>query len=374
MKILVISHSAVIERYQQKFEFLANRLGHEVLLVIPKTWVEGGQQMVHGRDRVKGNLRVRALTCFLRPSLRRHFYWGLTSIAKKMRPDLIYAEEEPQARVADQAAMIAKRRDAKFIFFTWENIPQVYRGEKKRIEERIYRQSDGAISGNQAGREILQNNGYQKPIEIIPQYGVDPDFFHWTEASILRKTLKLENRFIIGYVGRLLPEKNIASLLQTLTALPSASTLVLIGNGPEQATLEKRSQELRLGDRVKFIPAVSYEQMPQYFSLFHVLVLPSITTQRWKEQFGRVLIEAMACGIPVIGSDSGEIPRVIGGAGLIFPEGNITRLVQNLQLIYSRPAQARKFSQLGRSRVEALFTNEKIAERLGFFFKKITTT
>ncbi len=371
MKILVISHSAVIERYQQKFDFLANKLGHKVWLIIPKAWLEGGQQLVRGANRQKGNLTVLALTCLLRPRLRSHFYLGLSSVAKKIKPDLIYAEEEPQAQVTNQVCHIAHRQGARFVFFTWENIRQIYQGWKKEIETRVYRQSDGAIVGNQDGREILQKNGYKKPVEVIPQYGIDPDFFQPQDATCLREKLKLEARFIIGYVGRLLPEKNIATIMQALALLPENTTLLLIGNGPERAALEGLSQKLRLDRQVKFIPAIKYEEMPQYFNLFDALVLPSIATAKWKEQFGRVLIEAMACGVPVIGSASGEIPNVIDSAGLIFPEGDVNKLAAHLKQLQADPGLAEKLGQAGLARVRSLFTNEKLAERTDNFFKKL---
>lgn len=373
MKILVISHSAVIERYQQKLEILANKFDHQVCLVIPKTWVEGGQQIVRGQERQVGNLTVKTLSCLLQPRLRRHFYLGLPAVAKKFQPDLIYTEEEPQAKVTGQALKLVRQLRAKFVFFTWESIPQVYRGWKKQLEDAAYEQSDGAIAGNQAGREILQKNGYRHSVEVIPQYGVDPNFFRQLDATKLRQTLRLGDQFIVGYVGRLLPEKNIASLLHAMTFLPKNVILFLIGNGPELATLEKESRELGLAARVKFFPAVKYEKMPEYFNLFDVLVLPSVTTPKWKEQFGRVLIEAMACGVPVVGSASGEIPNVIGDAGLIFPEGDTSKLVEHLKQVYANRNLAKKLARNGLMRVHNLFTNEKLAERLDNFFRTIIT-
>ncbi len=373
MKILVISHSAVVERYQQKYEFLADKLGYQVCLIIPKTWMEGGQQLVHGRSRRAGNLTVQTLTCLLRPRLRRHFYLGLSAAAKKFQPDLIYAEEEPQAKVTGQALKLARQLRAKLVFFTWENIPQVYSGWKKRLEATVYQQSDGAITGNQAGREILQKNGYCHPVEVIPQYGVDPNFFRQLDATKLRQTLKLGDQFVVGYVGRLLPEKNIASLLEAMVSLPKNATLLAIGNGPARAALDCQSQELGLAARVKFIPAVKYEEMPEYFNLFDVLVLPSVATPKWKEQFGRVLIEAMACGVPMVGSQSGEIPNVIGEAGLIFPEGDTRKLAERLKQLYSDRDLAAKLARNGSTRVHDLFTNAKLAERLDNFFRTIIT-
>lgn len=371
MKILVISHSAVIERYQQKFEFLANKFSHRVYLIIPKTWVEGGQQLVRGKDRRAGNLTVQTLTCLLRPRLRRHFYLGLSAVAKKLQPDLIYAEEEPQAKVTGQALKLARQLRAKFVFFTWENIPQVYSGWKKRIEEMVYRQSDGAITGNQAGREILRKNGYRHLVEVIPQYGVDPNFFRQLDATKLRQTLKLGDQFVVGYVGRLLPEKNIGSLLEAMASLPQNVTLLLIGNGPERAALEKQSQESGLAARVKFIPAIKYEEMPEYFNSLDVLVLPSVATPKWKEQFGRILVEAMACGVPVVGSRSGEIPNVIGDAGVVFPEGDVNKLSEAIKRLYRDRETGKRLARAGQRRVQNLFTNAKLAERLDNFFRTI---
>ena len=66
------------------------------------------------------------------------------------------------------------------------------------------------------------------------------------------------------------------------------------------------------------LPQIPSDQVAVEMRKLHALVLPSRTTPRWKEQFGRVLIEAMACGVPPVGSDSGEIPHVIDDAGLVF--------------------------------------------------------
>jgi len=89
--------------------------------------------------------------------------------------------------------------------------------------------------------------------------------------------------------------------------------------------------------------------------------LPSLTRPNWKEQFGRVLIEAMACGVPVIGSDSGEIPNVIGDAGLIFPEGDIVALRDSIARMLADPERRARYAEAGRQRVLAEFTQAQIA-------------
>jgi glycosyltransferase involved in cell wall biosynthesis len=102
------------------------------------------------------------------------------------------------------------------------------------------------------------------------------------------------------------------------------------------------------------------------------LALPSLTTARWKEQFGRVLIEAQACGVPVVGSDSGAIPEVIGKEGLIFPEGNARRLSDRLNKLEESPAFRKSLGLQGRSRVLGLFTNQKIADQLHQIYRGLS--
>src|SRR5207237_3927991 len=102
---------------------------------------------------------------------------------------------------------------------------------------------------------------------------------------------------------------------------------------------------------------------PEYMNLFDVLALPSRSTAKWKEQFGRVLVEAMACGTPPVGSSSGEIPNVIVDAGLIFQEGDIAALAASLGSLYYDPELRQRLSTEGRQRVLEDFTHRKIAEQ-----------
>jgi glycosyltransferase involved in cell wall biosynthesis len=102
-----------------------------------------------------------------------------------------------------------------------------------------------------------------------------------------------------------------------------------------------------------------------------VLVLPSQTTPQWKEQFGHVLIEAMACEAPVIGSDSGEIPNVIGDAGLVFKESNADELKHQIQKLAANEALKLSLSQKGRQRALSMYTHERIAEEIFKIYRTI---
>jgi glycosyltransferase involved in cell wall biosynthesis len=105
-----------------------------------------------------------------------------------------------------------------------------------------------------------------------------------------------------------------------------------------------------------------------------VLVLPSRSRSFWKEQFGRVLIEAMACGVPVIGSSSGEIPNVIGDAGLVFKEGDSAQLCEKLKLYCDDEGFRTACALKGLQRVLNSFTNERIAQRTLAVYERVAAS
>ncbi|MGB9873142.1 MAG: glycosyltransferase, partial [Anaerolineae bacterium] len=113
---------------------------------------------------------------------------------------------------------------------------------------------------------------------------------------------------------------------------------------------------------------VSPERMPELLAQVDVVVLPSRTTRVWKEQFGRILVEAMACKVPVVGSDSGAIPEVVGDAGLIFPEGDTEALAECLQRLKESPQQRRELAKRGYVRATTLYSQEYIAAQTVNFY------
>jgi glycosyltransferase involved in cell wall biosynthesis len=172
---------------------------------------------------------------------------------------------------------------------------------------------------------------------------------------------RADGPFTIGYVGRLIEAKGPDVLLRAVAGLPGSWRLCIAGAGPRRARLTSLARQLGLADRVSFDPSVSSTDVPRYLNGLDALVLPSLTRPNWKEQFGRILIEAMACGVPVVGSDSGEIPGVVGEAGLLFPEGDIQALRSQLSRLLDAPALREDLSKRGRARVLAKFTQACIA-------------
>jgi len=116
-----------------------------------------------------------------------------------------------------------------------------------------------------------------------------------------------------------------------------------------------------VGDRLELVAWTN--DVPAELRRLDALALPSHTTRGWKEQFGRVLIEAMSCGVPVIGSSSGEIPNVIGDAGLIYPEGDVRALAATIGRLAAQPALYADLARRGRARVLERYTQAALARQ-----------
>ena len=163
------------------------------------------------------------------------------------------------------------------------------------------------------------------------------------------------------------------ALLEAVARLPGVWRLAIVGAGPERDRLEVLARRLGMADRVFFEGIVPSLRMPAFYRELDALVVPSRSQPNWVEQFGRVLIEAMACGVPVIGSDCGEIPNVVDDAGLIFPEGDAGALREHLMHLMRTPDSWADLAQRGRERVLAHFTQAQIAAQTVAVYREMTS-
>ena len=167
--------------------------------------------------------------------------------------------------------------------------------------------------------------------------------------------------FTLAYAGRFVPEKGVDVLIRAAARLDANVRLILLGSGPAESALRRLAADCGIAPRVQFKPWISSLEFPEFLRTIDALVLSSITQPNWKEQFGRVLIEAMACGVPVVGSTCGEIPNVIGDAGLIVPENDPDALADALRRLQYDATLRAGLSRKGRDRALAHFTQKRIA-------------
>ncbi len=373
MKILFVSHSSVMPTYREKLKLLARRKDLELILLLPSSWPEAGRKMVsQDQESSLEGFQIISRPIWLKGRIKRHFYPGFFKVALQVRPDIIHIEEEPYSLVAWQAAQAAKSLKARLVFFTWENLLEKFGFPHQAIRRYVLKTTEHAIAGDLEAGQLLEKAGYPpKKISIIPQYGVNPSLFRKKKAAKLKKDLKL-GAFTVGYIGRLVPEKGIQHLLEAFARLKAGkNSLLILGNGPLRDHLSAQAIQLGISDRVRWIPAMDQTLVPDYLNCMDTLVLPSLTTPRWKEQFGRVLIEAQACEVPVVGSDSGAIPEVIGKAGLVFPEANVEQLAQRIQSLVNSKTLREKLGKLGRKQVLKHYTNQIIADSIYGIYRNL---
>jgi len=324
---------------------------------VPTGWPEGGRWVKAPTPGPEAGIEIHVLPSFFAGRVGLFALPGLGALIRRIAPDILHSEEAPFSIACWQVLRAAVKFNLPALFFTWENMPRRYRFPLEQINQRNFKRADWAIAGNREAEAILRARGYQGPVDVFPQYGVDPEVFQPMPEIRGRR----DKVFTIGYFGRLLEEKGIHTLLRACALLEFQFRLIITGKGNYEMELRRLTRELGLEEKVGFQPVVDNRQAPQALNRLDVLVLPSETRPQWKEQFGRVLIEAMACEIPVIGSSSGEIPYVIEDAGLIFPEGDAAALARQLTRLRREAGLAADLAKRGRERALSLYTTARIA-------------
>ncbi len=361
MRVLMISKACVTQSYRSKLEYL-NQLDSqfEVALVVPPSW---GTLTFEPRP-TDGSYPLLVTPVRLNGHNHFHFYPELQSIMRRYRPDLVHIDEEHYSLVTYQAIRIAEKLHIPSLFFTWQNIFKHYPWPFSTTERHVLTHAQAAIAGNQDAQEVLRKKGFHNPIWVIPQFGTDTNLYYPRDKAVTKKSQNLAGQFVIGYVGRLVTEKGLDDLWQAaqpLLAQHSDIVLLLAGQGPWADIIRSRAESLHLGNQVRILPWVTTKVMPEVMNALDVLVLPSHTTARWKEQFGRVLTEAMASEVAVAGSNSGEIPHVIKEGGIVFPEKSPTSLFKALTALYGDPRLRDNLGKAGRQRVLNHYSQEIIA-------------
>lgn len=388
MRILVASHTYIVDLNCEKLKVLTQiQPDIEVTVVVPKRWQPGGVQnkLIEAKPWQDGNFRVVPISNFSQnnqPLLT--FGTDIFTLLKEFRPNIIQVEQGSKS--IGYAELITLNRllglKAKNCFFTWWNLPYTNKFPISWIESYNLKHTDGLVAGNQDAEDILRDHGYAGASKVMPQLGVDEQLFSPEFQPELAAKLGIkEGEFIIGFVGRFVPEKGILTLIKALALLSDLSwKCLLLGRGPLQETILSEAAAAGIKDRIILVESVPHDEVPRYINLMSTLVLPSQTSYQvktltavgWKEQFGHVLIEAMACKVPVIGSNSGEIPYVIDEAGLIFPEGDSTALQSNLRQMIEQPELCQKLAQLGYDRAMNQYTNQALAKSLLLFYEQIS--
>ncbi|MBI5566778.1 MAG: glycosyltransferase family 4 protein [Chloroflexi bacterium] len=375
-RVMIVGQSYVLGEARKKLTYLAAQPDVSIALVTPTVWEHGA----FGRYEFQPAEADRALQLYAIP-IRNNgrafaFSYQLRALwraVRQFKPDILQVEQEPGSLALFQCLVLARlAQRTRLVAFTWENLYYRQPGIRHYFERLELAQLDYLLVGNTAGRDVFQRKGYRGPIAVVPNVGVDADHYLPRPVDALRDSLGLSQKFVVGFAGRLVPEKGCDTLIAALADLPADCHVLLVGGGEQRDSLSQQACELGLADRVTFQPTVPHSEVATYLNAMDCLVLPSRTVPNgWREQFGLVLAQAMACGVPVIGSDSGAIPEVIADAGLIFPEGDAAALRERLVRLHNDPALRAELSAKGRARVLAYYTHQRIAEQTAAIYREL---
>jgi glycosyltransferase involved in cell wall biosynthesis len=284
--------------------------------------------------------------------------------------DLVHSWEEPYVFAGGEVALLTPRR-VPLVFSTAQNLFKRYPPPFAQLERWVVARSAGWIAfGETVKQNLLTRPGYaQRPARYIPM-GVDVELFRPDRAAgadFLRELgWEPAGAPVVGYLGRFVPEKGVELLRKVLEGLTTPWRALFVGGGPMEASLRAWGEQL--GGRVRVVTGVPHAQVPRVLNAMDVLCAPSQTTPRWKEQFGRMLAEGFACGVPVLTSDSGEIPHTAGDAGRVLPEADVAAWTAALAEVLESPDRRRELAARGRERAVTRFAWPVVArEHLDFF-------
>jgi glycosyltransferase involved in cell wall biosynthesis len=369
MRVLRITHSSLTPALRQRERALTQRYPDvELEVVTPERWREAEVEVEATTDDL---FPVRTARTYLSKHIQLFAYdpRPIMAALREHKPDLVDVSHEPYSVACAETLALCNwfAPQVPIVMHTNQNIFRNYPPPFNWLERRALKRISAAYACSETVREVLRAKGFRKPAPVIT-YGVDTESFR---PQATAKNVS-DRGLTIGFVGRMLPGKGLNVLAEALAKLGTRPwQLLVVGDGSERPEFEQRLAASGLLNRAQFTGAIRFDLVPEYFRSLDMLVIPTQTTKRIREQFGRVIVEAMASGIPVIGSTCGAIPEVIGDAGLVFPEGDADALAAALQRLLSDSELRARLALAGRKRVEQHYSWERVADQTYELFRQV---
>ncbi len=368
MQILVIDNLAVESVRREVYRCLGRSFGCDVHVLVPTSWKETRGRVACEPE--EGNaVKLHRSRIAFGYRHQRVVYLDLPTVIRNVKPDFILAVAQPESYAAAQICIDRwlYAPEARLGFYSSRNIDFAREGFPYRLKS-THRMCDAITRRSRpdicfyrpeaAGRLLAP---YAKRLVYAP---------HVVDCTLFRKdsihsAADADRPFTVGYVGRLVKEKGVHVLIEALRRLPDQVRLVTIGEGPEEDSLRRLADECGLAGRADFRPPIPYAKIPGALGNMDVLVLPSLETPTWTELFGRVLIEAMACEVPIVASRSGGIPEVVGNAAMLVKPGDSHALATALEHLLNDTPARREIGREGRERALCRFDVPVVATLLG---------
>ncbi|MDE2768947.1 MAG: glycosyltransferase family 4 protein [Chloroflexota bacterium] len=362
MRVLLASKALIVGAHHDKLRALGANPDLDLLAVAPDRWVEQGQAQVAERPPPRGYEMVYTPLAL---NGRYHLFWfrRLRQVLRHFRPDVLHIDEEPYNLATAIACRDAVRYGVRPVFFAWQNLYRRYPPPFRWIERYVLARADAIVGSEDAG-EVIRRKGHTRRIEVIPQFGVDPELF------APRPQPRDPDRFVVGYAGRLVAAKGVDVLIRAVGAIGRDVVLRLAGTGPAEPDLRRMAAAM---PDVVFEGALPSADMPAFYNGLDAFALPTVGRRGWTEQFGRAAVEAMACGVPTIVSSTGELPHVVGQAGVVVPPADAHALAHALDRLRDDPDGREQLAQAGRAHVLQRYTTQAVADATAAFYRSVVS-
>ncbi len=373
LKVLTIGHSYVVGANQAVARAIARRSGIALTLAAP-TFHYGDLRRLRLDKYADPHYRIVPLRTRFTHVNHIFFYesHALNRLIRNSGFDVVHAWEEPYTVAGYQVARAVRRTKAKFFFRTAQSLVKRYPWPFGVFERKTLERADGWIAGGNLVYRAMEQKGFDTSHARVITLGVDMNHFRPLlpdmKTAVLRE-LGLDGP-VICFLGRLVRDKGLDILMEALERVTGRWSLLALGSGPYEEKLASWADRHGFTARVR-VKLVSHEGVARYLGAADLLVAPSRTMPNWKEQFGRMIIEAFACRVPVIGSDSGEIPFVIGDAGLIVPEKDVERWAQSIEMLLEDESRRRELAVRGYERCLERYDIERVADQYVEYFSEL---
>jgi glycosyltransferase involved in cell wall biosynthesis len=282
----------------------------------------------------------------------------------RLLPRAVWIQEEPTSEVTLAVLAALQFAPPRVGVALCENIFAYASGRSGFLQRLLWRRIDVLLATATASLEGIRAAGMAKKTRGVPLIAGAIRPPHRIEPLELPIAAK-EGNFIVGFAGRICSEKGWPVLLDALAKLPPTVKCAFAGDGPDGGELRRALAEQPFAGRTVYLGLLPKEELWRFYAAVHCLAVPSLTLPHWKEQFGGVLADGMAMGLPLIGSDSGAIPEVIGRAGLVIPEGDSAALAAAISRLAHNPELCQQFAEAGRHRFAAEFDIPAYARKIG---------
>lgn len=365
IRVVRAYHSAVVSEYRERDRLLRARHGYDVHLVSPPAWCEGGTRVAVSPDH--------AVPVHVVPTRGREhpiLFWYQSSafrrVLRDVRPQIVDLHEEPYSLAVAAAlrAIDQEVPEAEVCLYSAQNIYKRYPPPFRHLERRALRRASATYPCSTEAGQVLRQKGFTGEVHVLP-LGV----------SVRERPLRAfpATALTVGFLGRLEPYKGGEIAIRAFAeATRGQDTLLeVVGDGSQRRDLEACAAKLDLGSRIAFTGAVSQEEALARIASYDAVLVPSLTTRGWKEQFGRIPAQALEAGTPVIASDSGSLREVLGDCGELVPEGDVGELARALSRLLRDPARRSTLSVRGRERAAALLSWEKVSDDFDRMYRQM---